>query len=380
MAEAIDVRPVGSQRELEQFIRLPWTLYGSDPYWVPPLLSAMRRLLDTEKNPFFEHAEATYYLAWQYGRPVGRIASIVNFLHNTYQGETTGFWGFFESERDPKIFRALFDRVADDLRERGMTEMRGPMNPSINGECGMLIEGFDLMPSMLMPYNPPYYPELLEELGQQKLIDLYAYFILTANAGDGRENIQRLDRLAKAVRRRHPSLSLRTVDMANYEAEAAKLNDLFNAARRDNWGFVPVTDTEFAAIASDMKSVIDPRFIFIAEDDGQRVGCLMSIPDLNPILKKCNGRLLPFGWLRILLGKRKVRRCRVFGAATLPSHRNRGITALLFDHIVKEARRLGYEAAEMSWVAEGNRRSAGSLESAFDVEPYKRYRIYTSAL
>ncbi|NQT52916.1 GNAT family N-acetyltransferase [bacterium] len=380
MAEAIVVRPVGSQRELKQFIRLPWTLYGSDPYWVPPLLSAMRRLLDTEKNPFFEHAEATYYLAWQYGRPVGRIASIVNFLHNTYQGETTGFWGFFESERDPKIFRALFDRVADDLRERGMTEMRGPMNPSINGECGMLIEGFDLMPSMLMPYNPPYYPALLEELGQQKLIDLYAYFILTAKASDERENIQRLDRLAKAVRRRHPSLSVRTVDMANYEAEAAKLNDLFNAARRDNWGFVPVTDTEFAAIASDMKSVIDPHFIFIAEDDGQRVGCLMSIPDLNPILKKCNGRLLPFGWLRILLGKRKVRRCRVFGAAALPSHRNRGITALLFDHIVKEARRLGYEAAEMSWVAEGNRRSAGSLESAFDVEPYKRYRIYTSAL
>ena len=124
MAEAIDVRPVATKREMEQFIRLPWSLYGSDPHWVPPLLSAMRKLLDPEQNPFFEHAEATYYLAWQYGRPVGRIAAIVNFLHNSYQGETTGFWGFFESERDPKIFRALFDRAAADLRDHGMTHVR----------------------------------------------------------------------------------------------------------------------------------------------------------------------------------------------------------------------------------------------------------------
>lgn len=383
MAKAIEVRPVATPRERNLFIRLPWRLYGADPHWVPPLISSMKRQLDPQQDPFFEHAEATLFLAWQYGKPVGRIAAIVNFLHNSFHGETTGFWGFFESERDPKVVAALLDKAAEDLRERGMTHMRGPMSPSINAECGMLIEGFHLMPSMLMPYNPPYYPELVEQAGQQKLIDLYAYLILAKNAGPERQNIQRLERLANAIRKRHPSLTVRTIDMDNYEEETRQLNDLFNAARRDNWGFVPVTDAEFELLARQMKPIIDPNFIFLARDGDKIVGCLMSLPDINPILKKCNGRLLPFGWLRLWLGmhkKRKVRRCRVFGAAALPSHRNMGVTALLFDHIVKQGHRAGCEAAEMSWVAEGNVRSAGSLQSAFDVEPYKRYRIYTSEL
>jgi ribosomal protein S18 acetylase RimI-like enzyme len=380
VAEAIDVRPAATRRERKQFVRLPWQIYGDDPNWVPPLIGQMESTLDPRENPFFEHAEATYYLAWQYGRPVGRIAAIVNFLHNTYHGETTGFWGFFEAQRDPKVVRALLDQVADDLRQRGMTEMRGPMNPSINAECGMLIDGFDKMPAILMPYNPSYYPELIEDAGQRKLIDLYAYLILAKNAGCEEENIQRLQRLADAVRRRHPSITVRSLDMARYEQEAEGLNDLFNAARRDNWGFVPVTDEEFAQAAGEMKSLIDPEYVFLAHDGEKLVGCLLSLPDINPVLKKCNGRLLPFGWLRLLLGKRRIRRCRVFGAAVLPEYRNHGVAALLFDHIVREGHRLGYEAAEMSWVAENNARSAHSLEAAFNVEPYKRYRIYTAEL
>lgn len=378
MGETPDVRPVATRRDLRRFVRLPWRIYGPSSPWVPPLVSTMEETLDPARNPFFEHAEATLYLAWRQGRPVGRIAAIVNYLHNTYHGETTGFWGFFEAEDDPAIARALLEAAATDLRQRGMTQMHGPFNPSINAECGFLVDGFDLPPVVLMPYNPPYYPEHAEAAGQRKLKDLFAYFASRENAqGD---EAARIARLADAVRKRNPDVTIRSLDMTHYEAETKAVNDLFNAARRDNWGFVPVTDAEFAQTAREMKAVVDPDYIFLAEDKGKLVACTLAVPDINPILKKCNGRLWPFGWLHFLLGRRRRGRARVFGIATLPAYRNRGITVLLLDHCLREGQRLGYHTAELSWVAEDNLPSMKTIEHAFGLEPYKRYRVYTSPL
>ena len=380
MGDSLDVRPVATRRELERFIRLPWRLYGPESPWVPPLLSAMRKTLDPQRNPFFEHAQATLYLAWRARRPVGRIAAIANYLHNTYHGETTGFWGFFEAERDPDAAHALLAAAAADLKDRGMTQMRGPFSPSINAECGMLVDGFHLPPAVLMPYNPAYYPELVQNAGHRKLKDLVAYHIAQTHTGPENAAVQKLQRLAKAIRRKNPDVSIRSLNLANFHHEAKALNDLFNTVRRDNWGFVPVTDAEFEDTARDLKSIINPNYVFLVEDDGKLVACTLAIPDINPILKKCNGRLLPFGWLRFLLGRRTIRHFRVFGLATLPAYRNRGITVLLLDHCVREGTRRGYQSAELSWIAEDNLASLNTIEHAFSLTPCKRYRVYTADL
>ncbi len=372
----VEVHQVADRRERKLFLRLPWRLYESDPLWVPPLLGAVNKQLDPRRHPFFKHAEARLYLAWRGARPVGRVAAIVNHLHNSYHGETTGFWGFFETEPDPGVARALLDRAADDLRGCGMTEMRGPFNPSTNAECGLLVEGFDRPPAILMPYNPPYYPEFVEQAGHRPIKELYAYVLFAEQVAGDQGTRQRLERIARAVQRRHPEITVRSLAMARYKAEVAALGEVFNAARRDNWGYVPTTDAELQLMAREMKPIALPDLILIAELRGKPVGCLISLPDINPLLQKLNGRLFPFGWARFLWGKRRIRRLRVFGVACLPEYRGLGVTALLFDRFIRNGLRWGCPEAELSWVADDNLQSVRTLQSAFQPRLYKRYRIY----
>ncbi len=379
-AHDVEVREVAGRRERRLFIRLPWTLYRSDPLWVPPLLSAIDTQLDPTRHPFFKHAEARLYLARRQGRPVGRIAAIVNRLHNSTHGEKAGFWGFFETERDPAVAAALLDAAADDLRRAGMTRMTGPFNPSINSECGLLVDGFDRPPVILMPYNPPWYPDFVEAAGLEPEQDLHAYWISTEDFVADVEARERLERIAKAVRRRHPDLTVRPLDMARYDAEVMALGKVFDAARRANWGYVPTTDAELRFMAREMKPIVAPEFALVAELRGQPIGCLISLPDINLLLRKLNGRLFPFGWARLLLGRRRLRTVRVFGAGCLPEYRTLGVTPLLFDQFVRNAVRLGCEGGELSWVAEDNLKSMRTIESAFRPRLYKRYRIYNREL
>jgi len=380
MSARVEVHEANSREEQRAFLRLPWRLYRADPHWVPPLLSTIARTLDTERNPFFEHAEVRLYLAWRDGRPVGRIAAIVDGLHNDTHHEKTGFWGFFETERDPDVARALLDRAADDLRKRGMAEMRGPMSPSINGECGLLIEGFDDSPYVLMPYNPPYYAEFVEQAGLQRLKDFYAYFIDPGQLTPDLATRQRLEHLAQAIRKRHPELLVRPLDMRHFEAEVVTLGKLFNEARRDNWGFVPASDAELRLMARDMKPIVDPQIALLAEVAGETVGCAFALPDVGPILKKMNGRLFPFGWLHLLWGKRSIRRVRIIGYGALPAYRHMGVTARLMAELMHNTQQRGYNAAELGWVCETNAASVGTIEHAVHPRLYKRYRVYTKLL
>ena len=377
---AVDVRQISGRRERRAFLRLPWQIYGADPHWVPPLLSAVDRTLDPGRNPFFEHGEAALYLAWRGTRPVGRIAAIVDRAHIEFHHEQVGFWGFFECENDPEAANALFEAAAADLRGRGMAEMRGPFNPSINSECGLLVEGFDSMPFVLMPFNPPYYVELVEGAGLTCHRTLYAFHVRAGQVAPGLPTIKRFERLAAAIRRRHPGLAVRTIDMARFEDEVLTFGRLFNTARRDNWGFVPMTDAEIRAMARDMRPIVDPGLVLACELDGEPVGCIMGIPDVSPVLKKMNGRLVPLGWLHFLLGKRRVHAARVFGAGTLPEHRHAGVTVLLIIEFIHRSLYAGYDAGEISWVAETNVRSLGVIEKAVQLTRYKTYRIYARTL
>ena len=377
---SISIRPVRSRRDLRRFIRLPYRLYAGDPHWVAPLEIAFRAELDRAKNPFFRHAEAEYFLAWRGRDCVGRIAAIRNDLHNSQHGDRTGFWGWFEAEDDAEVASALLDRAADTLAGMDLDSMRGPFNPSINGPCGMLIQGFDSPPRALMPYNPPSYPALMEAVGEEKLLDLFALFVNPEDFTPDHPPVAKLRRLADVVRRRRPDIVYRSLDMNRYDEDTSQLNALFNQARENNWGYVPVTDEEFAALARDMKPFVNPDAIVLAEVGGRVVGCLIGIPDINEILAPCRGKLLPFGWLTILRNRRKVAWLRVFGAATLEAYRNSGVTAVLFDQIIENCRRLGIPGGEVSWVAENNMKSLGTIQKAFGIEPYKTYRVYSRPL
>jgi len=376
----VEVAAVRTARERKAFLRLPWAIYGDDPHWVPPLLSAAARQFDPARNPFFEHGEMAPFLARRRGEPVGRIAAIIDRLHNERYGEATGFWGYFESVEDPEVAGALFDAAGEHLRGRGMAAMRGPFNPNINGEIGLLTEGFDSMPFILMPYNPPYYAELVEGAGFTGHMDLFAFHVTARQVSPEQPSIKRFERLAAAIHKRHPGLTVRHIDMSRFDEEVLIFGRLFNAARKENWGFVPATDAEIRAMADDMRAVVDPRLVVVCELGGEPVGCIMGLPNLSPVLKKMNGRMFPFGWLHFLLGKRRVRAARVFGAGTLPEYRASGVTVLLILEFIRRSLYEGYDEGEVSWVAAGNLRSLGVIEKSVQLRRYKTYRIYEREL
>ncbi|MFW6164315.1 MAG: GNAT family N-acetyltransferase [Planctomycetota bacterium] len=383
MAGPVDIQEVRSPEGRQAFVELPWAILGDDPCWVPPLRSVAERTLDPERHPFFEHGEMTLFLARRGEEAVGRIAAIIDHAHNERneaEGQGAGFWGFFETLNDPTVSSALFDAAAQHLRDRGMTVLRGPFSPNINGEIGLLVEGFDSMPYVLMPYNPAYYVERVEEAGFAKHKDLYAYLIHAERVASELPTMRRLERLAAAIQRRQPGLTVRSLDLGRYDEEVATLGRLFNQARSENWGFVPMTDAEVRAMARDMRPIADPVLIHIAELHGEPVGCIMGIPDLNPILKKMNGRLWPFGWLHLLLGKRRIHCARVFGVGTLPEYRKTGVTPLLINELRRHSLAAGYDTGELSWVTEDNIRSLRLIEQAIQPRRYKTYRIYQRPL
>lgn len=374
--QGVEVVPVRDARGLREFIRLPWSIYRGDPNWVPPLVSAMKKQFDA-RHPFFEHGEMQLFTARRAGRTVGRLAAIVNHLHNSYHNEKAGFWGFFDCENDQATADALFKAAGEWLAGKGMADMRGPFNPSINSECGMLIDGFDRPPVLMMPYNPRYYPALVEAAGFKCIQNLQAYRLEQAGVSEGQETRQRLDRLAAAIAKRHPEIVIRPLDMTRYEQDVIELSSLFNDARKDNWGFVPSTDAELRLMAKEMKMIVEPGVVLVAEVRGEKVGCVIGIPDVNPLLQKMNGRLLPFGWLHLLRGRKRLHSLRVLGSACLPRYRHLGIIAVLFDRFICDGLALGYDEAELSWISEANVASVRTLESAFKPTLYKQYRVYS---
>lgn len=370
----VRIVPVEDADAREAFVRLPWRIYRGDPVWVPPLLADVRGMLDTDEHPFHLHSDVRFLLALRDGRPVGRVAAIHNTRHVEHHGEPVGFFGFFETERDPTTASALLDAAADWLRGRGLEVMRGPASFSTNEEAGLLVEGFHRPPAIMMPYNPPWYRDLLEGAGFEKAQGLVAYWL-----GDN-EPPEYLLRAEKLVRRRYPGLEIRPLRMDEWDREVERIRRLYNDAWQDNWGFVPMTDAEFRHMAKDLKPVVDPELALIVEDaDGEPVGFALSLPDLNQAIRHAEGRLFPFGLLKILWHARSIDVARVITLGLVEEYRGKGIDALLYLETFRRGAEQGITAGEFGWVLEDNEAMRRPLEK-FGAEVHKRYWLYDRVL
>ncbi len=365
----IQVQPVRTKAERRAFIGLPQRLYRADPLWVPPLRSDVAEILDPRKHPFHQHAQVELFLARDGdGRVVGRIAAVKNDLHVEFHHEPVGFFGFFECERDSEAAGALFEAAGAWLAERGLSVMRGPASPSLNEEAGLLVEGFDQPPLLMMPYNPSWYADLIEGHGFRKAKDLLAYYRGHA------EVPERLTRMAEALGRRHKVI-VRPMDKRRYWEEVERVRELYNAAWEANWGFVPMTRAEFTHMAKKMKPVVDPDLVAFAEVDGALAGFTLGIPDLNRALKHAKGSLWPLGWVQILRHSRGIDTFRVLTLGVLEPYRRTGAAEMLILYLLRTGPAKGITKGEFSWILEDNAAMRASLEK-LDAHVYKVYRMY----
>jgi GNAT superfamily N-acetyltransferase len=358
------------KRALKEFVELPYTLHRNDRYWVPPLRIAVNELLDTRKHPFYTNAEAEFFLARQDGRTVGRVAAIIDRNHNRFHGENAGFFGFFECVDDAVVAEALLKRARDWVVKRGAAFLRGPVNPSTNYECGLLVEGFDSSPMIMMTYNPPYYPKLMERVGLRKAKDLLAY---TSHAQ--KIDQKKIERVANMANAKGKSVRVRPIDMKNFAQEVDRVWKVYGAAWSRNWGFVPMSREEFMQMGKEMKQILKPELVLIGEVEGRVVGFALALPDINQALKPARGSLFPTGLLKILYHQRLVKSVRVLALGVVEEHRASGLAAIFYATLVRNARKLGYGECEMSWILEDNVLMNRSLK-VMGATRYKTYRIY----
>ena len=376
---AVTVRPVAGRAALRRFIDLPYRLYEAHPYWVPPLRRDVAHTLDPRKNPFFEHGQIQPFLAEDAdGRAVGRIAAILNGMHLEKYGDGVGFFGFFEcAEDDASVAGALVEAAAAWLREQGLTAMRGPANPSLNDTAGLLVDGFDREPSVLMPYNPPFYEALLEGAGFARAMTMWAYYVHKKYV-----DVARMRRGVGLVLRRNPGLTVRTLDMGRFEEEARTVLDIYNEAWSDNWGHVPMTEAEFAKLAADLKQIVDPSMVFFLEREGEPVAFSICLPNLNQALKHVrDGRLLPTGLVK-LLGYAKfggIYEVRMPLMGVRKAYHGRGFDAVLILRTIEDGPGNGYDACEMSWVLDTNQVLKNALGS-FGAIVDKEYALFEKSL
>jgi len=368
------VLPVTSKKELANFIDFPHELHKNDPNYVPELFIAQRDILTT--HPFHKHSSLQTFLAYDGDKIVGRICAILNNNHNKFNNTNDGFFGFFDCINDQETANLLINTAIDWLKEKKVVKIIGPVNPSTNETCGLLVKGFDSPPMVMMTYNPPYYVDLLEKAGFTKQVDLLAWHWDKTSYND--KSVQLLDKLQERLKR--SDVTIRKVNLKKFKEEAANLREVYNTAWDKNMGFFPMTNEEFDYTAKDLKMILDPDFCLLAEQHGKIVGFGVAIPDINQVLIKIKkGRLLPTGLFKLLFGKSKIKGIRIMLLGVIDGYRKMGIEAVLYGNIIKEYRRKGLEYAEASWTLEHNEMVNRAIE-AIGGDQYKTYRLYEKAI
>jgi GNAT superfamily N-acetyltransferase len=371
---SVSIRPVRTRRELKRFVKVPFLLHRDRDQWVAPLVFERMQFLDRSRNPYFEHAEAEYFVAEREGEPVGRIAAQVDERWDEHHGGRDGMFGFFESIEDAEVARALLDAAEDWLGVRGRERILGPMDFTTNDEVGILIEGFELRPMILQNWHPRFYRELFEGLGFAKAIDLLMWYLELGKLKEGDQFAPEIHAAAtKALR--EEGIAIRNIDKGNLAEEMRGFADVYNEAWADNWGFVPPTEAEIEFHAKILKQVIDEDWAFVAEKDGETVGVALTLPDINQAMAKMGGRLLPLGWLKFLLEKRKIDRVRVFALGVKHDYRHSGVAAGLYLKHLESASPDRIPAGETGWILETNGPMNRAMEG-MGGEVVKRYRMY----
>jgi GNAT superfamily N-acetyltransferase len=365
------VRPVETRSQQKRFVNLPWRIYRDDPCWIPPLVMSQEELLGFRPCPFYEKSRSRSFLATRGAQDVGRITAIVNAGHIERYNEQRGFFGFFECDDDPPAAKALFDAAKDWLHAQGMTSIRGPANPSLNYECGLLIEGFDTAPFFMMTHNKPYYARLVEAQGFGKVEDLYAFWgqLSMLSSLDAKLGV-----MVEGVKERF-GVTVRPLDRSRFDEEVRMFLEIYNSSLSGTWGFVPLTPAEINHMAASLKHLIVPELALVAEVEGRPIGTVFCLLDYNPRIKAINGRLFPFGFLKLLWNKKAIKRMRAISTNVIPEYQAWGVGLVLHAALVPRLFDWGMQEVEFSWVLESNHLSKRTLERGGALVT-KKYRIY----
>jgi GNAT superfamily N-acetyltransferase len=373
----VTIRPVTTEADRMRFIKSQWNFYKGDKNWVAPLIDERKKLLSTSKNPIYQHSKLEMFLAEREGEIVGRIAAITNGNHNKKYQDKVGFFGFFECENNPETAQKLFEAAHVWLKKQGMNAVRGPVNPSMNDEAALLVEGFDTPPVILTTYNPPYYAHLIESAGYAKAKDMYAYRL----RHESYQN-DKMKRLQAAIRERY-KITIREInikDKAQLQKDAQTIKEIYNSAWAENWGIVPFTDAEFDALVKDLKPVADPRIIYFAEVEGKPAGFMLALPDINrAMIHNRSGSLIGAGW-QLLTKRKEIDLCRIIVMGVLPEYQKFGIDAVMYYEIEERSRAHYPAGGEASWIAEDNIAMNRALTKTMNGERYKTYRIYERSI
>ncbi len=372
---SVSIRVARGPGAVKRFIDLPYRLHAGTP-WIPPLKLERRFFLTRRLNPYFKHGEAEYFLAWRDGRVVGRVTAQVDHAFNEYHESRWGMFGFLDLEDDPEVLEALLGAATHWLRERGCDRMVGPMDFSMNEESGILIEGHELEPQLRQPWHPPYYQRLIEAAGLEKAMDLYSWDLDVSNRGTTLLPVlEELDRKAKTEH----GVTIRSMSRRHLREEMDRFAEIYNAAWADNWGFVPYSKEDLDAYALDMQLVYARDWFMVAEREGETIAIAITLIDINQVLKKMKGRLLPFGWWYFLNRNRICDRVRVGFLGVKPEHQHTGVAAALYIAHFEAAERTRQTAGEAGWILETNEAMNRGLE-AMGGHIVKKYRVYERAL
>ena len=372
----IDLIQVEGKSLLAKFIDFPHDLYKNDPNYVPMLFMEQEALLNPKKSAFLKHSKAAYFLAMQGGKIVGRIAAIRNNNHLAFSKTKEGFFGFFDVVDDYEVAKTLLDKAADWLRAEGLDKMIGPENFSTNETAGLLIEGFDEPPVIMMTYNYQYYHDLLERYGCTKYIDLNAYDIRETTLPQ--HVIDAADKLEERLKAR--GITVRSLNMKNYTEEMINFMPVYNEGWVENTGFVPMTLDEVKQIGKDLKPVVNPHYVYFAEKEGKVIGACIAVPDVNQIQKKLKrGRLFPFGFITLLMGLKKITGIRILVLGAMKQYRRLGIETIFHVRLIREGLKRGINRAEGSWILENNLLPNRAMET-MGGKLYKKYRLYQKDL
>jgi GNAT superfamily N-acetyltransferase len=368
---SVDVRPVKGRRELGRFIALPYRLHSTSPFWCPPLRIERRMFLSRRQNAFFKHGDAQLFCAWRDGRVVGRISAQIDHAYNVYHSSATGMFGFLEIEDDPEVLPALLAAAEAWLRERGMTEMLGPMDFGMNDENGVLVEGYDREPMVKQPWHPPYYAARCEEAGLEKAMDLWMWEL---DISDRAQIVPIIFQLAEETEPKH-GVHIRKMSRRSLRRDMDRFAEVYNAAWANNWGFSPYSKEDLDYYTQELQLVFDKPWFMVAEKDAETVAVAITVPDINQVLFKMKGRILPFGWWHFLRRKRIINRCRVGFLGVKPEYQHTGVAAALYVEHFEQAARTRVKWGEMGWILETNRAMNRGMR-AMNGRKVKTYRVY----